>query len=244
MLYRCCYVFLIFIFYAFLGYLVEVVCCSLIEKRLVVNRGFCLGPYLPIYGISCIVMSSFLIRYKEDPIALFVMSALVCTLIEYMTSYILEKIFKARWWDYSEKRFHIEGRVCLENALLFGIGGLVCIYLMNPFFLSLLKRLNQTTLIVISCILMVIFLTDVIITIVTMCQLKIATKCFRNKDATGEIGQMIRSEVIRNATLIRHMLNAFPKIDINKHKDPLARLKAILQAKYNQRRSKRTRKSK
>ncbi len=227
MLYQLCYLFLMFFLYSVIGYLIEIINCSIHSKEIVVNRGFCLGPYLPIYGVSSIIMSLYLIRYQKDPIALFVMSALVCTIIEYFTSYILEKIFKARWWDYSEKKFNIEGRVCLLNATLFGVGGLACVYLINPFLTSILNLLPDKALIIISIILFVVFASDVIVTFITLYQVKVASLKFKNKDATSEISK-VRQENIKNSTLIRHMLNAFPRIDIQKHKDPLAKVKAYL----------------
>jgi len=230
-MYKISYLFLVFFIYAIIGYFVEICACSIIEKKIVLNRGFCLGPYLPIYGICCVIMSYFLIRYKQDPFALFITAAFVCTFMEYMTSFILEKIFKARWWDYSEKRFNIEGRVCLENALLFGIGGLACIYLINPMLVGILNKLTEKTLIIIAIIAIIIFLADVIITLITMAQVKIASQKFKNKDITSEITIMIRNQVIKNAALIRHMLNAFPKIDRKRHKDQLASLKAYIESK-------------
>ena len=236
MIYTICYTFLAFLFYSVLGYIVEVISCSIIERKWVWKRGFCLGPYLPIYGISCLLMTWYLTRYENDPIVLFVMSALVCTIMEYITSYILEKIFKVRWWDYSEKRFNIAGRVCLENALLFGIGGMVCIYLINPILMNLLQHSNQTVILVLSIILGIIFLTDVTITVITLGQVKVASKKFKNKDATSEVSQLVRQEIIKNSALIRHMLNALPKIDINKAKNPIANVKAYLQEKYLEKR--------
>ena len=77
-----CYIFLLFIFYSFFGYILEITNCSIREKKLVLNRGFFLGPYLPIYGVSCILMGSFIIRYKSDLLTVFVMSAFVCTTVE------------------------------------------------------------------------------------------------------------------------------------------------------------------
>ncbi len=235
MYYVVCYVFLIFLVYSFLGYLVEVFFCSRIEKKLVLNRGFCLGPYLPIYGVCCVIMSAFLVRYQKDPFTLFVMGAFVCTAIEYLTSYLLEKIFKARWWDYSERSFNIEGRVCLSNALLFGIGGLCCVYLINPLLTQLLTKISPPVLMTLATILLIIFISDVIITIITMWQVKIASKKFARRDMTSEISRLVRGEVIKNAALIRHMLNAFPKIDMKDRKDPLAQVKSYLEGKHNKR---------
>ncbi len=226
-MYKICYWFFFFMIYSFIGYLTEITCCSINNKKLIVNRGFCLGPYLPIYGSSSVIMNIFLAKYSKDIITLFVMSAFVCTLMEYMTSLILEKIFHARWWDYTEKKFNLSGRVCLENSCLFGLGGVFIVSILHPFLDGLVSMIPHNVLIILSIVLFVIFMIDVIITVTTMCQVKIATTKFTAKDATEEISRKVRNEIIKNKGLMLHMLNAFPKIKLSNH-DPLGRIKKYL----------------
>lgn len=230
-----CLLFLSFFFYSMAGYLVEITCCSLIEKKLVLNRGFCLGPYLPLYGISSVLMIHFLNAYREDWFVLFVMAAFICTLMEYGTSFLLEKIFKARWWDYSEKKFNIAGRVCLENSLLFGLGGVLIVAFVNPFFQTMLTSLNTVPLYVLTLVLFVLFCTDVIVTVITLCQVKIASIKFKNRDVTSELSRIVRGEIIKNKTLVRRMLEAFPKINIHNQKDPLGKVKIYLEKRSKSR---------
>ena len=225
-----CYIFLLFMFYSFFGYILEITNCSIREKKLVLNRGFFLGPYLPIYGVSCLLMGSFIIRYKSDLVTAFVMSAFVCTTVEYITSYVLEKIFKARWWDYSDRRFNIEGRVCLFNAFLFGIGGVFFTYVLNPVVVSIIGKLPILALRIVAIILMLIFLSDVIITIRTLYQVKVSSRKFKSRDVTAEITKLIREELtkkrdIKTNFFVRHMLNAFPWINISDYNNPLSKLK-------------------
>lgn len=226
-MYKICYWFFFFMIYSFIGYLTEITSCSINNKKLIVNRGFCLGPYLPIYGSSSVIMNIFLAKYSKDIITLFVMSAFVCTLMEYMTSLILEKIFHARWWDYTEKKFNLSGRVCLENSCLFGLGGVFIVSILHPFLDGLVSMIPHNVLIILSIVLFVIFMFDVIITVTTMCQVKIATTKFTAKDATEEISRKVRNEIIKNKGLMLHMLNAFPKIKLSNH-DPLGRIKKYL----------------
>lgn len=226
-MYKICYWFFFFMIYSFIGYLTEITSCSINNKKLIVNRGFCLGPYLPIYGSSSVIMNIFLAKYSKDIITLFVMSAFVCTLMEYMTSLILEKIFHARWWDYTEKKFNLSGRVCLENSCLFGLGGVFIVSILHPFLDGLVSMIPHNVLIILSIVLFVIFMIDVIITVTTMCQVKIATTKFTAKDATEEISRKVRNEIIKNKGLMLHMLNAFPKIKLSNH-DPLGRIKKYL----------------
>ena len=114
--------FILFLIYSFVGWAIEVVVTFNKDKRFV-NRGFLLGPYCPIYGFSSIIMILYLSRYRSSFITVFLLAVVVCSIMEYLVSYIMEKLFKARWWDYSNRKFNINGRVCLENS--FGLVYLV-----------------------------------------------------------------------------------------------------------------------
>ena len=92
--------FLVFIFYSFLGWLMEVILTYSSDKKFV-NRGFLIGPYCPIYGWGVLLIMFILKRYLDRPIGLFCMAVIICSVLEYLTSYLMEKLFKARWWDYS-----------------------------------------------------------------------------------------------------------------------------------------------
>ena len=92
--------FLFFFLYSVIGYIAEIAFVSIKTKKIVFNRGFLIGPYLPIYGFGSLILILFLRRYEEDPVVLFVLGAVFCTTLEYFTSLIMEKIFKLRWWDY------------------------------------------------------------------------------------------------------------------------------------------------
>ena len=94
-----------------------------INKKRFVNRGFLIGPICPIYGYG-VLLILLLVGNKGDILAVFLKSILICSLIEYFTSYFMEKLFKARWWDYSKRKFNLNGRVCLGTAIPFGILGL------------------------------------------------------------------------------------------------------------------------
>lgn len=211
MLYNFCFYFLLMLTYSVVGWIVEVFCCSLIEKRLVINRGFLIGPYCPIYGTSAILMIFFLKRYIDDPVVLFVMATVVCTIMEYVTSYIMEKIFKARWWDYSEKKFNLNGRVCLTNSCLFGVLGLFLMYMINPFYSSILLKIPNTILIILGLSLFVFFFSDIILSFVIMAKLKVNTNLISKKDATEEIKQQVHERLRKHKLFTGRLLGAFPK---------------------------------
>ncbi|HJJ19708.1 MAG TPA: putative ABC transporter permease [Bacilli bacterium] len=148
--------FILFLIYSFIGWAMEV-CVTFPKYKKFVNRGFMLGPYCPIYGYSSIIMILYLNHYKDNPLTVFLLAVVVCSFIEYMVSYFMEKIFKARWWDYSNRKFNINGRVCLNNVFFFGVLGTFLVYFANPFFEGLLLKINTNTLNIISLILLIIF---------------------------------------------------------------------------------------
>lgn len=103
MIYNIFYIFILFLMYSFIGYVVEIVSILINTKKLTFERGFLIGPYLPIFGSGAFVMLYALSKYKEDLFALFIASFVLCGVLEYFTSFIMEKIYGFRWWDYSRK---------------------------------------------------------------------------------------------------------------------------------------------
>ena len=119
------------------------VICKLIQEKRFINRGFLIGPYCPIYGWGALAITILLKKYLDDPIALFFMSVIICSVIEYLTSYILEKKYHARWWDYSNKKYNINGRICLETLIPFGLLGMIISYFTNPVFFNWYSSLSD-----------------------------------------------------------------------------------------------------
>ena len=108
-MYHFLFLFSLFIIYSFIGWTIEMVACAIANKK-IVNRGFLVGPYCPIYGFSSLIMIGVLQKYLNDAFVLFIMAIFICTFTEYITSYIMEKIFHARWWDYTNIPFNLNGR--------------------------------------------------------------------------------------------------------------------------------------
>ena len=130
----------VFFIYSVLGYFCEVVYCSVGQKRFV-NRGFLYGPYLPIYGFGSLIVTVLLDPLSKWPVAVFILAFILTSCLEYFTSWLLEKFFSVKLWDYSKHRININGRVCLLNSTLFGILGLVAEYLVEPFVSRILGSL-------------------------------------------------------------------------------------------------------
>ncbi len=120
-----------FFFYSALGWLVESIYCSLAAGK-VINRGFLTGPICPIYGTGSVVMTLVLTPLKEYPILVFIVGLVVCDIVEFVTSYIMEKLFHARWWDYSNKWLNIQGRICFRHSMYWGIASVLFIYFVHP----------------------------------------------------------------------------------------------------------------
>lgn len=202
--------FILFIFYSFCGWIIEEVVCSMSAKK-IVNRGFLIGPYCPIYGYAAIFMTFMLNEYKSNVITLFTLSSVLCTVMEYITSYAMEKLFHARWWDYSCKSFNINGRVCLVNSIYFGILGCLLIYFINPFFCELLGNLSLFTIRLLGFALLVLFLFDNIISFTVVFKLKFAADSVY-KDSTEEISEKIREIISKKSFLYKRLLDAFPNM--------------------------------
>ncbi|NEG90076.1 putative ABC transporter permease [Bifidobacterium aerophilum] len=123
--------FLWFLFYSCCGWVYESILVSVRERR-PVNRGFLNGPLCPIYGTGAVLGIVVLGQVHDNPVLVFVVSSIGACLLEYFTSWAMEKLFHARWWDYSHYRFNLNGRICLLGAIVFGIGGVVIVDVVQP----------------------------------------------------------------------------------------------------------------
>lgn len=204
--------FLLYLLYSFSGWVMEVI-LNFISKRKFINRGFLIGPCCPIYGTGAIMMTLLLKRYLQDPVTLFIMATLICSILEYITSYAMEKIFKARWWDYSDFKFNINGRICLETTIPFGIGGFCIMYILNPFFIGMLEKIPSVWLHVLSGVLLIIFIIDNILSFKIITHFKNVTKSVSTdvKDNTEEITNKVK-EILKKSKskLDQRLLSAFP----------------------------------
>lgn len=203
-------IFYMFILYSVLGWLMEVIIVSSKNKK-ITARGFLIGPWCPIYGFGALSITLLLKKYYNDPVVLFTMSFLIGTTLEYITSYIMEKLFHARWWDYSDHKFQINGRVSLTTSLGFGTLGLILIYILNPFFLRIIKNVPTIIFNIIMIIILIIFITDIITSYKIISNIKI-TKNTNIKDLTEQYNEEVK-KVLKNKSIFnRRLLNAFPNL--------------------------------
>lgn len=220
--------FLLFLTYSFAGWCMEVI-GKLIQYKRFINRGFLVGPYCPIYGTGAILITFLLKKYVSDPFALFVMAILVCGTLEYLTSYFMEKIYHARWWDYSQRKFNINGRVCLNTIIPFGLLGMFIMYVSNPFLLGTIESLPETALNIVFWVLLVIFVLDNIISTNVISYVGKTTKEFgKSLDNTEEITKRVKEALLNKSGLYRRLLESYPKIQsikvkIKEKKDKIKR---------------------
>ena len=208
--------FALFIIYSFIGWLMEVT-LTLVEDKKLINRGFLIGPYCPIYGTGCLLLITLLNKYKNDIVILFIMSIVICSILEYTTSYVMEKLFKARWWDYSRFKFNINGRICLETMIPFGLLGVLVVYYINPF---LLKIINTNT--ILFTITALIFIADVSASFGIITSLKTTINDI-TKDSTEEITKRVREIIKQRSYFHQRLIKAFPNF-----KSPIDILKDIV----------------
>ena len=141
------------------------------------------------------------------------MSLLICGTLEYLTSYIMEKIFKARWWDYSQRKFNINGRICLETLIPFGIAGTFIIYVANPFLLKYIEMIPDLAMHIIIGILLVLYIVDCIVSFKIILNLKEMSREF--KDNTIEISDKVKKIIKKKMRPYRRLVRAFPRIKEN-----------------------------
>jgi len=206
--------FLLFLIYSFIGWSIEVI-RELIRTKKFINRGFLIGPYCPIYGVGCLAIVFLLSKYEKDPLTLFTLTLILCSILEYATSYIMEKLFHTRWWDYSNRKYNLNGRICLETMIPFGLCGLLVIYILNPFFLSVLIKIPNSIKLAITIPLFLLVLLDIIISFKIITNLK-GMISLENRDGTEEINKKVKEILTKGNNLYRRLLDSFPHIKLPK----------------------------
>lgn len=209
---RLIYLIILFFIYSFLGWLMEVI-LTLFEKHKFIDRGFLIGPICPIYGSGGIIIYTLLNRYMNEPIILFFMSIIICSILEYFTSYIMEKIFKNRWWDYTDMKYNINGRICLEYAIPFGFGACFLMYGVNPIVSMLYSNVNIVIWKTIIIILLLLLLVDIIISFKIIINLKNISNSIRC-DSTEAITKKVKEILTKKTFLHRRLLLSFPDMKV------------------------------
>lgn len=154
-----------FVIYSFLGWVLESIVRTICERK-IINTGFLIGPFCPIYGFGAIIMILFLNQYKNNIILLFIVSVIALSLWEYIVGVLLEKFFHTKYWDYSNHKFNFKGRICLTNSIAWGILGVLFINYIHPFIIQVIGYMNFTYIAIGASIIALILLIDAIISVV------------------------------------------------------------------------------
>lgn len=150
-----------FFFYSAAGWFIESLYRSIGEKR-IINSGFLTGPMCPIYGTGALVMTVFLYNpFKDNLLLVFLLGMVLCDIVEYVTSVLMEVLFHARWWDYTYEFLNIKGRICLKHTLYWGIVSVSFVKLIHPHVDKILMELDVKTVRLILIGIFVVFFIDV-----------------------------------------------------------------------------------
>lgn len=212
-----------FIIYSIAGWVLESVYRSFCEKKLI-NTGFLYGPFCPIYGIGAIIMFLFLRRFQGHFLVLFLISFFILSIWEYSVGVLLEKIFKTRYWDYSNHKINIKGRVCLFNSICWGILGVLFIMYIHPYVEENIKLVNPHILIFIIYIIAFIVLIDTIVSIIKTKNIK--TVLQKVEELNGQIKEKIEEiKKVSNKNIKAEILESMQNTveDLKKKKNKLYR---------------------
>ena len=203
MLTTLCRWFLYFAVYSVLGWVCETVYCSVIQRKFV-NRGFLKGPVCPVYGVGAVLVVLLLRSVSHNIAALFLSGMVVTTVLEYITSVLLEKLFQMRWWDYTHYKFQINGRVCLLNSLMFGGLSVIMMRLLHPAVERLVGALSEFWLYLVSGIVLAVFAADTITTVRSLLTLKgklaeLQRLAGELREKAAQAGMQLRADFLEKA---------------------------------------------
>lgn len=164
-----------FMIYSFCGWVLESTYKSILERK-IINSGFLAGPFCPIYGYGALIMYFALRDVTSNIIVLFLFGTIALSVFEYIVGLFLEIVFQTKYWDYSNKKFNIHGRVCLLNSLYWGILGIIFMKLIHPAVEKFVALIPDTVLMIIVIIGLIYLVFDTINTIVRVIKINIRLK--------------------------------------------------------------------
>ena len=151
---------IIFALISFGGWVYETIYCSVVEGEFP-KRGFLFGPTCPIYGIGAIA-EWLVLGQISNPIIVFIIGAVLATVIEYSTGLFLERRFKKKWWDYSMFKFNLHGRVCPQASAVFGAFSVTSVFVLVPTMLNILMIFSKHTVSVVAFIVVTLYFLDTV----------------------------------------------------------------------------------
>lgn len=203
---------ILFFLYSCMGWLMEV-SLKYVQYRRFINRGFLIGPYCPIYGWGAVVVTVLLsgMIAREGTISeVFWTGYALCGILEYFTSWLMEKLFHARWWDYSQKPMNLNGRIWVGNLLLFGAGSVAIIRWLNPLFFHFIEKLSPFWLRLLAIAIVVLITADSVFSDILMNLVRKEIDA-QEGDNTEEISRRVH-ELLQNRNLCLRIEQAYPDL--------------------------------
>lgn len=191
----------IFFIYGFIGWCTEVAYVGLCTGRFV-NRGFLNGPICPIYGFGVLLVVVVLTPLKDNFFILFLGSLILTTAIEFLTGFILEKVFHNKWWDYSDQPFNVCGYICLKFSIMWGLACTFVMEIVHPVIYKIIHIFPHIPGLIIMIVLLAVFVCDIVITISTILKFNKRLRLMneiaaRMKVISDEIGENIYEGVTK-----------------------------------------------
>ena len=226
-----CELFLLYIAYSVLGWCGEMLYCSIPKGHICEKRGFLNGFLCPIYGHGALLVLYCLHGGFKNPVLTFIFGAIVTSVLEYFTSWIMEKLFHMRWWDYSQYKFQINGRVCLLNSACFGLASVLLCHVVQPWLWAHITGLGAAITVPLASFIFGIYLMDTILSFRSAFQLSsqmgklrelqaelkdyVAEKREENQERKAER----RAEVRERARTLRDSADIFERRLLYSHPD-------------------------
>lgn len=245
---------LFFYVYCFIGWIIESTIVSVEEKKFV-NRGFLRIPLLPIYGFGALAMLFSTLWIKENPTLVFVFGALSASILEYFTGMAMEIIFKVKYWDYSDIKYNIKGRICLLTSFFWGFLTLFLMYQLHELVEKIVVKFSETGVIISITIISLVFVADIFYSVKTAFSVKDVLakltelrneleEVISDKVDNSETAQALKEKAnvlklerqklfLKLSYYPRSLINAHPRATSSKFSEALKELKVVLKNRKN-----------
>ena len=204
----------LFFCYSVAGWCMEVT-LKYIQFHRFINRGFLIGPYCPIYGSGAVVVTVLVggLIGNASYFITFLASFVLCGALEYFVSWYMEKLFHARWWDYSQKPMNLHGRIWIGNLILFGIGGVAIVKLIDPFLMKWIHMIPQWILYSLSGAIVMLMIWDNIVSHIAFNLVKKEIDGVE-ADNSEEVSTKVRQLLREDPVLLRRIGEAYPNLEV------------------------------
>ena len=204
----------LFFCYSVAGWCMEVT-LKYIQFHRFINRGFLIGPYCPIYGSGAVVVTVLVggLIGNASYIVTFLASFILCGVLEYFVSWYMEKMFHARWWDYSQKPMNLHGRIWIGNLVLFGIGGVAIVKLIDPVLMKWIHAIPQWILYELSGAIVMLMIWDNIVSHIAFNLVKKEIDGVE-ADNSEEVSTKVRQLLREDPVLLRRIGEAYPNLEV------------------------------